>query len=70
MPTSKIRLEQIENGRTLKQLVQWFKISHQTFPKRLDALRIRTRRAARQAGLEPGEVDRLIARVRSRRAKA
>lgn len=72
MPSSKIRLEQIKDGRTLKQLVRWFKVSHLTFPQRADAfesLRTRSRRAAERAGLGPQDIARLIADVRSRRAK-
>ncbi|MDP3723306.1 MAG: hypothetical protein Q8R91_07410 [Candidatus Omnitrophota bacterium] len=70
MPTTKIRLQQLEDGQILKQLVQWFKISHVEFPERFNSLRVRTRRAVERAGLGPKDVDRLIAEVRSRRAKA
>lgn len=69
MATTKIRLEQIENGRILKQLVLWFRASPQAFPARLNALRARTRSAARRAGITLKDVDHLIAEVRSRRAK-
>ena len=70
MTTSKIRFEQIEEGRVLKQLVQWFKISHQAFPQRFNTLRAQTRRAAHQAGIRPKDISRLIAQARSHRAKA
>ncbi len=69
MSTTKIRLEQIENGRTLKQLGLWFRRSQQPFPSRFNALRRRTRAAATRAGLGRHDVDRLIAAVRSRRAR-
>lgn len=69
MPKTKIRLEQIENGRVLKQLVLWFRSSPGSFPARLDALRARSRAAARRAGVSLKDVDRLILEVRSRRAK-
>ena len=69
MSTTKIRLEQIENGRILKQLVHWFKISDQTFPTRLNALQTRSLAAAKRAGIRPKDLPRLIAEVRSRRAK-
>ena len=69
MSATKIRLEQIENGRILKQLVQWFKISDQTFPRRLNALRNRSQIAAQRTGIGPKDVARLITAVRSRRAK-
>ncbi len=68
MSTSKIRFEQIEQGRVLKQLVEWFKISHQAFPQRFNTLRDKTRRAARAAGIGPQGIPRLIAQTRSRRA--
>jgi len=70
MPGTKIRLEQIEEGRILKQLVLWFRSAPRSFPTRLNALRIRSRAAARRAGITLKDVDRLIAEVRSRRAKA
>jgi len=69
MPTTRIRLDQIEEGRILKQLVYWFKISDQTFPRRFNALRTRSRAAAKRAGFRLKDVPRLIADARSRRAK-
>lgn len=71
MPKTKIRLEQIENGRILKELVTWFKISgaREPFAKRFNRLRTRSRAAAARAGLRAADVSRLIADVRSRRAK-
>ena len=69
MPATRIRLDQIEEGRILKQLVYWFKISDQTFPQRFNALRARSLAAAKRAGVRPKDVPRLIADVRSRRAK-
>ena len=72
MPSSKIRLEQIENGRTLRQLVRWFKVAHLAMPPRantLRTLRATSRRAAQRAGIGPQDIPRLIAEVRARRAK-
>ena len=69
MSMSKIRFEQIEEGRILKQLVQWFKISNRAFPQRFNTLRAQTRRAAQQAGIGPKDIPRLMAQVRSHRAK-
>ena len=69
MSTAKIPLEQIEQGRVLRQLIQWFKISPPSFPTRFNALRSRSRHAAERAGIRPADINRLIADVRSRRAK-
>ena len=66
MTYQKIRLEQIEEGRTLRRLVQWFRVSAPSFPARLNDLRRRSRRAAARAGVTAKDVDRLIAEVRSR----
>ena len=73
MPTTKIQLQQIEDGQTLKQVIHWFKITHMKFPKQsssLRALRLRTRQAAQRAGIRPRDVSRLIAEVRARRVKS
>jgi hypothetical protein len=72
MPRDKIRLEQIEDGRILKQLITWFKISsvQEPFAKRFNRLRTRSRAGAKHAGIGPADVPRLIADVRSHRAKA
>ena len=70
MSATKIRLQQLEDGQILRQLVQWFKISHQEFPQRFNSLRARTRRAAERAGVNPKNTSRLIAHARSHRAKA
>lgn len=69
MTHSKIRLEQIEEGRTLRRLVQWFRLTMPPFAARLDDLRARSRRAAARAHISPKHIDRLIANVRSQRAK-
>ena len=69
MSNTKIRLAQIENGQILKRLILWFRASPQSFPARLTILRSRSRNAAQRAGITPKHVDRLIAEVRSRRAK-
>ena len=68
MATKRIRLQQIEDGQTLKQMVLWFRSSRRQFPARLNALRARSRRAASRAGIGQKDIDRLVAEVRLRRA--
>lgn len=68
MPKTRIRLEEIEDGQTLKQMILWFRSSKRSFSSRWNELRIRTRAAAKRAGIGPKDVDRLIAEVRARRA--
>ena len=69
MSDVKIPLQRIEEGRVLKQLVQWFKISSRTSSLQLNALRRRSRLAATRTGLRSKDIPALIAHVRSRRAK-
>lgn len=65
----KIRLDQLEEGQVLRELVTWFRVSRPSFPARLTSLRRRSRQAAQRAGVSPKDIDRLICEVRSRRAR-
>lgn len=70
MPKGKIRLEQIEGGRTLQAIIRWYEQDRETFAQRFNALRLRSRAAAEDAGLGPKQIGRLIREVRNHRVKA
>jgi len=70
MAATKIRLEQIERGPVLKEIIRWYECTQRDAANRLDALRRRSRRAAQCAGIGPADIDRLIREVRADRGKA
>ena len=66
----RIRLEQIERGRVLRELINWYESGQRNFARRFDDLRRRSQRAAARAKLGPKDIDRLIREARTHRAKA
>lgn len=67
MASTRIRLDRIERGEILKELIAWYE-RQRNFARRFNRLRRQTKREASKAGIGPGVIDRLIREVRSQRA--
>jgi len=65
MPQTKVRLNQIEDGAELRDLLSWFKrIRKAGFAERFDEMWAETAKAAGKSGYRRKDVSRLVAEVR------
>jgi hypothetical protein len=70
MPLTKLKLDQIEEGETLRDLLTWFKkFKDRGFAEKFDSLWKETSKAARRAGYKQADVNRLITEVREARGQ-
>ena len=65
MSQTRVRLNQIEEGAELRDLLSWFKrLRRAGFAERFDAVWTNSAKAARKAGYRRRDVARLVAEVR------
>ena len=70
MPKTRIKLDQIEGGKTLRKLIEWYKKENKnSFMWRFKNLRERTLKSAEKAGYRSQDIERLIAEIRTESGK-
>lgn len=65
-----VRLDQIERGNILRELIAWYETQQVAFARRLNALRARSRRAAVKAGFTSRDIEQLVREARALQVKA